>query len=187
VIWGSTNDEVFLRRQEGNRRFLIVRCDDKVDFDLMTDEYVDQVWAEAVHLYQSGERLFLDGLEALEAAEQRERFVEEDHLLGVIESYLETPVKEGWMSMTPEERTAWLRGRQEGFEAPGTERIDLVCSTQIWVEALGRRLGDKSHIELREIYETIKRIPGWEPAPTTRHAGPIYGTQRVFIRKGTDQ
>jgi predicted P-loop ATPase len=187
VIWSTTNDEIFLRRQEGNRRFLIVRCDDKVDFDLMTDEYVDQVWAEAVHLYQSGERLFLDGLEALEAAEQRERFVEEDHLLGVIESYLETPVKEGWMSMTPEERTAWLRGRQEGFEAPGTERIDLVCSTQIWVEALGRRLGDKSHIELREIYETIKRIPGWEPAPTTRHAGPIYGTQRVFIRKGTDQ
>ena len=32
VIWGTTNDAVFLRAQEGNRRFLIVEVAEKLDF-----------------------------------------------------------------------------------------------------------------------------------------------------------
>src|SRR5690606_33621462 len=59
VIWGTTNDEVFLRQQEGNRRYLIVHCERRVDFEALTDEYIDQLWAEAVHLYRNGERLYL--------------------------------------------------------------------------------------------------------------------------------
>lgn len=185
VIWSTTNDEIFLRRQEGNRRFLIVHCEDKVDFDALTDEYIDQVWAEAVHLYRAGEPLFLSSLESLEAAEQRERFVEEDALAGLIEGYLETPVKEGWSSMSIQQRQEWLMGREQGFEAPGTEMIDEVCSTQIWVEAMQRRRGEHRKTDLLDITNSLKRIPGWELLPGTRRMGP-YGPQKVFRRKGTE-
>lgn len=187
VIWSTTNDEIFLRRQEGNRRFLIVHCEDKVDFDReYLDDEVDQIWAEAVHLYHSGEALFLSGLEALEAAEQRERFVEEDDLAGVIEAYLETPVKEGWESMSVDKRREWLFSREQDMVPAGTERIDKVCTLQIWVEALRRDIGQKTPVALREIYEALKRLPGWEPVPGTHRMGPTYGTQRIFIRKGTE-
>lgn len=185
VIWSTTNDEIFLRRQEGNRRFLIVHCENRLDFDAWTPEYVDQIWAEAVRIWQSGERLYLSAIESLEAAEQRERFVEEDALAGLIEGYLETPVKEGWSGLSIEQRQEWLMGRAQGFEAEGTEQIDEVCSTQIWVEAMGRRKGEHRKTDLLDITNSLKRIPGWELLPGTKRMGP-YGPQKVFRRKGTE-
>lgn len=181
VIWSTTNDETFLRRQEGNRRFLIVHCQDKVDFDAMTDDYIDQLWAEAVHLYRQGEPLFLAASESELAADERERFVEEDAMGGVIENYLDTPVPADWDRRSPEARVAWLAAYKEGFEAGGTGRIDQVCSTQIWVEALGRRIGDHRRIDLLEVSNALKRIPGWYLRPG-RHRLPGYGPQTVFVR-----
>lgn len=181
VIWSTTNDETFLRRQEGNRRFLIVHCQDKVDFDAMTSDYVDQLWAEAVHLYRAGEPLFLAEAESQTAAVERERFIEEDALAGVITEYLETKVPAEWDDMSPESRVTWLTAFREGFEAEGVKRITETCSTQIWVEALGRRVGDHRRIELLEITNALKRIPGWRLLPNRqRIAG--YGPQAVFVR-----
>lgn len=184
VIWSTTNDETFLRRQEGNRRFLIVHCEGKVDFDALTDEYVDQVWAEAVHLYREGELLYLAPDESTVAAEERERFVEEDAMAGVIQEYLDTPIPEDWDSRSPESRVSWLAAYREGFEQPGPGRIDQVCSTQIWVEALGRRIGDHRRTDLLDITTTLKRIPGWYLRPG-RHRLPGYGPQNVFVREGS--
>lgn len=181
VIWSTTNDETFLRRQEGNRRFLVVHCQDEVDFDAMTDEYVDQVWAEAVVAYRAGERLFLDRDEKDMAAEERERYVEEDALGGVIQEYLNTHVPEDWDDRSPEARVSWLQAYREGFEQPGPGRIDEVCSTQIWVEALGNRLGNHRRVDLLEITSTMKRIPGWYLRPG-RHRLAGYGPQNVFVR-----
>ena len=42
--------------KKGNRRFLIVKSEDKVDFGALTDEYVDQLWAEAVSFYRAVSR-----------------------------------------------------------------------------------------------------------------------------------
>lgn len=187
VVWSTTNDEVFLRRQEGNRRFLIVRCEDKVDFDAMTDEYVDQVWAEAVALYHAGEPLYLDGVESLEAAEQREEFIEEDAYAGVIDAYLSLPVPEDWANMPVDKRLEWLFGYREGeFVEAGTGRIDTVCSLQIWIEAMGRHRGDARRPDLIEIFNTLNRLPDWEKIPGKTWLGPDYGGQTVFRRKGTD-
>lgn len=181
VIWGTTNDEVFLRRQEGNRRFLIVRAERPVDYALLTDEYVDQVWAEAVHLYRAGEKLFLEDEQSEMAAAAREQFTEEDALGGIITEYLNTLVPADWDTMTPEARQMWLQNRNDGF-SEGTEPITQVCSVQIWVEALGRRYGDHRRVDLLEINSALKTIPGWELRPGRRRV-PGYGPQVVFVRK----
>ena len=181
VIWGTTNDEVFLRRQEGNRRFLIVRCEDKVDFDLLTDEYIDQLWAEAVWLYRAGERLFLTDDESTLAGSEREQFVEEDVLAGIIEEYMSLPIPEEWEMMSPEARLLWRQNLSDGLVAPGPGRVDRVCSAQLWVEALGRRIGDARRADLLEINAALKRIPGWTALPS-RHRVPHYGPQMVFVR-----
>ena len=182
VIWGTTNDEVFLRRQEGNRRFLIVRSEDKVDFDLMTQEYVDQLWAEAFVLYRRGERLFLTEQESSLAAREREEFTEEDALAGVLEEYLDVLVPEEWGEMSPEARVVWMQNRADGFSPPGVYQQQETCSAQLWVEALGRRFGDHKRNDLLEINAAMKRLPGWKVKPG-RHRVPHYGPQLVFERR----
>jgi hypothetical protein len=181
VIWGTTNDEVFLRRQEGNRRFLIVRCVDRLDFTAMTEEYIDQVWAEAVALYRGGELLFLSEEETALAADEREGFTEEDALAGLVEEFLETPVPDGWEEMSPDARKNWMAGRADGLTPVGTHLQTVTCSTQLWVEALGNRLGAHSRTDLLQLNTVLKRLPGWRAEPTRRRM-PYYGPQVVFRR-----
>ena len=181
VIWGTTNDEVFLRKQEGNRRFLIVQCEQAVDEDKLTDHYVDQVWAEALHLYRAGEQLWLDDRESALASKARESFTEEDALSGIIESYLDTKVPDTWDELSPEGRQMWLLNAQDGFSPAGTQPINQVCSLQVWMEAMGRRRGDHRRIDLLEITNALKALPGWRALPGSRRM-PGYGPQKVFER-----
>lgn len=180
VIWGTTNDEVFLRQQEGNRRYLIVHCERRVDFEALTDEYIDQLWAEAVHLYRNGERLYLASEESEVAASVRERFTEEDALGGFISDFLDTLVPEEWEEMSPSARIRWMRDRADGMVPEGTRLQTQTCSAQIWVEAMGNRFGDHKRTDLLEITAALKRLPGWRSVGRRRI--PHYGPQVVFER-----
>jgi putative DNA primase/helicase len=179
VIWSTTNDDVFLRRQEGNRRFLMVRCLERFDIDGLTPELVDQLWAEAVHMYKAGERLYLTDDEALLAEMERDPFLEEDTNAGVIEHFLDTLVPEDWWSRSPESRMQWKEDRANGFESEGTMTVDKTCSRQLWHEAFGQRIQPRK-MDLLELTASLKAI-GW--VSTGLHHFPGYGTQTVFVRK----
>lgn len=181
VIWGTTNDPTFLRRQEGNRRYLIVHAEDRVDFGALTDDYVDQVWAEAVALYRSGEKLFLDEEGSAIAAAAREAYIEEDSLTGVIQEWLDQPIPEGWEEMGIEARAMWRAEAAEGVGPKGTRKLQQICSTQIWVECLGRPIGDRRRADLLDIASSLRALPGWRPVPG-RTRVPIYGPQQVYER-----
>lgn len=181
VIWGTTNDPTFLRRQEGNRRYLIIHAEHEVDFEALTDDYVDQVWAEAVHLYRAGEPLFLDKEGSAIAAQAREAYIEEDTLTGVIQEWLEQPVPSDWDEMSPEARILWRAEAADSLGPVGTDRIMQTCSAQIWVECLGRPIGDRRRNDLLDIASSLRALPGWRPAPG-RSRVPNYGPQLVFER-----
>ena len=181
VIWGTTNDPTFLRRQEGNRRYLIVHSEDRVDFGALTDDYVDQVWAEAVSLYRAGEELFLDEEGSAIAAAAREAYIEEDSLTGIIQEWLDQPVPENWDEMGAEERALWRMESADGIGPKGTRKITQTCSTQIWVECLGRPIGDRRRADLLDIASSLRSLPGWRPVPG-RTRVPIYGPQQVYER-----
>ena len=179
VIWSTTNDETFLRRQEGNRRFLMVRCLERFDIDAMTPEYVDQVWAEAVHIYKSGEQLYLTDDEALLASLERDPFLEEDTNAGVIENFLNTPVPADWWERSPEVRVQWLEDSAQGFESAGEMVVDKTCTRQLWHEALKQRVPPRRS-DLLEILQSLKAL-GWVSSGHAHFPG--YGTQAVFVRK----
>lgn len=180
VFWSTTNDEIFLRRQEGNRRFLIVHCEDKVDFDAITPEYVDQLWAEAVHLFRSGEKLFLEDVEALLARSERERFTEEDNISGLIQEWLDRPIPDDWDNMGPESRINWMKAASDGA-VTGARRRERTCSTEIWVEMYENPIGRRDRAGLLEITNTLKKMPGWTLLQG-RHRMPNYGPQATFVR-----
>ena len=190
VIWGTTNDAVFLRSQEGNRRFLIVEVAEKLDFGKYSDEYVNQVWAEAVHIWKTSKaqyglkdnpELFLSASEEAAAESVRSMATEEDSMTGLIQAYLDTLVPANWVEMSPEERISWLRDEEQGIVS-GTHPIDVVCSLEIWEIALGRERGKHSRVDILQITNALKQLPGWfgpMPKPTRL---PFYGPQRVFAR-----
>jgi len=67
VFLGTTNEACFLRDRTGNRRWWPVSIS-TVDVELLRKD-VEQLWAEAVHLYQSGHPWHLTG-ENLKLAEE---------------------------------------------------------------------------------------------------------------------
>lgn len=181
VVWSTTNDSTFLQRQEGNRRFLVVRCLERFDIQSMTPEWVDQVWAEAVELYNRGEQTWLLDDEADVARSEREPFVEEDSVAGVIEEFLNTLVPEGWETRSPDARLQWLSDYSAGFEKEGTHRVTSTCTHQIWYEVLrnGRNRGSKPpRVELLEIGKSLRAL-GWVAVGNQHFPG--LGSQTVYI------
>ncbi len=66
VFIGSTNDSTFLRDNTSNveRRFWVIKCNktkkDSRIFDILTDDYVRQLWAESVYYYRQNPNMYLD-------------------------------------------------------------------------------------------------------------------------------
>ena len=182
VIWSTTNDHTFLRNEEGNRRHLPVECVSKVNFEQLTDEYITQLWAEAKHLYLAGETLWLSDEQSEVANAVKGSYTEEDALSGIVQEYLDTYVPEDWEDMSPERRTQWLVDNADGMVPSGNHQVDYVCSTQIWVEALGRRIGDHRRVDLLSITSVLKGLPQeWEPVGQRRfrHYGPQLAFRRI--------
>lgn len=191
AIWGTTNDPTFLRAQEGNRRFLIVNVTEKLDFDKYTYEYVDQVWAEAVHIWkESCAKYGVDGNPVLRlsdaeeevAKEVRVEATEEEPLVGLIQNYLETLVPENWERMPVEERISWLHSAEQGLVRPGTRRIERVCTLEIWRIVLEGRDAKISRRDSLDITDALRKVPGWESSRAKRASFPHFGQQRFFSR-----
>lgn len=181
VFWGTTNDPIFLRKQVGNRRFLIVHCESAVDFAAITDDYVSQVWAEAVTLYQRGERLYLTPEEGVFMADGRSEYVEEDSLLGMLEEWLSTLVPRYYDSWVASDRVSWRRDEAMGIQdTPGVRLLDRVCIAQLWAEMLERKPGTMSRIDSLDLSRALREL-GWEPERQVRRFR-FYGPQRAFTR-----
>ena len=191
VIWGTTNDPTFLRAQEGNRRFLIVNVTEKLDFDKYTREYVDQVWAEAVHIWKESRAKYgvegnpvlrLNDAEEEVAKEVRVEATEEHPLVGLIQDYLDTPVPENWERMSVNDRIMWLRSSEQGLVKPGTHRIERVCSLEIWMVLLGNKDANLSRRDSLEIADALRKVPGWESSGAKCARFAFFGRQRYFSR-----
>ena len=149
VFAGTSNSLDFLPLDRaGNRRFLPIMVDQsKAEIHILENEeesraYIDQMWAEAMTIWRSGDfRLALPADLAEEARTRQREFMPEDTMTGQIQSWLE-----GW-------------------------KEDYVCSRQIYDLALGR-FGSPKQWETREINDIMNNsITGWERGPARRISG----------------
>lgn len=183
VFFGTTNEENFLRDATGNRRFWPITTDkakvSKSIWEDLTEEEIDQMWAEAVQRYKDREPLYLpDNLEQ-QARELQECHAEVDERKGLIEEFLNIKLPTGWNNKTLEERRAYILQRDE-LSAVGTVVRDKVCAVEILNECFGEKLDERTKYRTREINTLLKSMPSWEQRSIT-DMGP-YGRQRYFKR-----
>lgn len=182
AFFGTTNDDEFLHDATGGRRFWPVTVGENGKTkDLWTELDVEQVWAEAVAAYQTGEAWHLDVAMEREARKEQEKHTEGNAKLGLIQDYLEVLLPENWSNMDLYERRLFLKDDQ----AQGTIQRDRVCAIEIWCELFD---GDMRNFELRyarEINNMLRVTEGWKRYETEtgkQRFGKLYGIQRAFVR-----
>lgn len=179
VIWGTTNDMHFLRRQDGNRRFVMIEVVRPAEEYKLEQAYVEQVWAEAIYLYHQGEPTYFTPEEEELAAKERERFTQEDHLIGEVQEYLEMDIPLSWNSLSARERMLWFQEERHG--SPATDvRQNLTCVRAIYREVLGNPYGRIPEADIEAITAALNEAPGWELAGT--QSVPPHGRQVAWRR-----
>ncbi len=185
IVVGTTNAENgFLRDATGNRRFwpvtVSLKPGAKTPWDL-TQEIVDQIWAEAVTWYNRGETLYLSGDVLVRAEDEQRAALESDDREGLVREFLDQPLPKDWNSKGVYERqNYWM---QDAHLRSGTEPRTTICGLEIWCECFGKRQADYKRIEGNQIRLIMGRIDGWEYAGTTskKRMGP-YGPQFYWRR-----
>ena len=164
VFGGSSNTLDFLPLDRaGNRRFLPVMIyPEKAEVHILEDEaasreYLLQVWAEAMTIYRSGEYSMKFSKEIQrQLVEVQKDFMPEDTEAGQIQGFLE---------------------HYTG---------NVVCSKQLFKEALGHAFEEPKRWQLHNINEIMNTVmTGWKPFSNPRmFAG--YGRQRGWEREISD-
>lgn len=183
VFFGTTNNKDFLRDPTGNRRFMPV--DVRTEYvtksviEDLTDEEIDQIWAEAYQLYLAKEPLYLVGDEDILAKIEQHKHSEVDERKGIIEEYLNTKLPDDWDKRDIYDRKRYF---EDPLSANGINQRDFVCIAEIWCECLGKEKQDMSRYNTREINEILRSLPEWEAIASTKNF-PIYGKQKYYKRK----
>ena len=172
VFAGTTNNPHFLTDTTGNRRFLPVECGiNEPAMSLFADgvdDYFEQAWAEAVHVYKT-ERpvLVLDERSAAFAMEKQEQYLEDDPRVGMVQQYLDEKLAE-WMDK-PQRRPEDVR----------------VCAQELIQEALPEeQCRAQSRFLVNEMHTIMQnKIEGWVKYPTNKGRARTtdYGFQRCYV------
>lgn len=181
VFYGTTNDDSFLRDRTGNRRFWPIAVNKDAAlfsvFDL-TPEDIDQIWAEAVHLYKNGESLYLDALVTKLAAQEQQRFMTVDPRQGMVEDYLDKLLPENWEELTKQQRRDFIQGHSFADGVVGTVLRDSVNIVEMAYELFGEEVIQPW--QAKEYHSMLTGLPDWKK--TGKQKRTVYGRQFVYER-----
>lgn len=181
IFIATTNETQFLRDTTGNRRFWVVDTPNEPTKDLwqdLTAEEVKQIWAEAVELYRRGEKLYLSRELEVVAREIQESYEEENPKVGIVAEYLERLLPDDWDSRDLYSRRGWLETDSEG-----TQKRTVVCTMEIWAEALGGNPDKYDRYAGKEIRDIMSHLKGWRYQGNNRRTIKPYGRQRFYERR----
>lgn len=183
VIVGSTNSSTgFLRDISGNRRFWPVRCIGGVKKPwTLTDEDLDQIWAEIMVRYNQGESLLLsEAAESMAIKEQREA-IEEDPRMAQVVEYLEKPLPANWDKLDLDTRRMFLEGDTD-YDPESLVERETVSNMEIWVECFGKKAADMERKDSDALTALMMKVDGWERSGKKKRL-PIYGLQRTYAKR----
>ena len=187
VFFGTTNDDEFLRDSTGNRRYWPVQVGMKKPLKSVfkdLDGEKDQIWAEAVVKFRTGEALYLEG-DVLKTAEkeQQARLIVDPWELK-IHNYLEKQIPVDWFDKTLEEQRSFLNNYtmfQEDSEIHFIER-DRVCASELLEFAIQIPTKNQSNIDRKRVIDIVRKMSAYRFSKTVRF-GKSYGRTSGFIKE----
>jgi len=190
IIIASVNGERgYLRDITGNRRFWVVKVhqEEQVKKWQFSNAERDQIWAEAKHIWESGEKLYLEN-DLIRSAEEAQRdAMEVDERQGMVEEYLDILLPTDWDERDIYKRRDFVRDHQSDPTQPkGSVRREFVSNAELWVECFGRNLAELKPSDSYALAALMSKVDGWE---RTRESKRLthYGKQRLYKRSCTTQ
>ena len=146
IFVGTVNHSSYLRDETGGRRFWPIKCG-RIDLDALARDR-DQLWAEAVHLYQSGVHWWLDTqhLNVLAAVEQAARY-DGDAWEEIVAPWLKQPT---------------VRSDRDGHPFdPFTSTTASVTVSEILTDCIGKRQDQWTQQDKNRIARILQAL-NWE-------------------------
>lgn len=182
VFFGTTNDDEFLRDTTGNRRYWPVQVGvnkpTKNVFRELESEK-DQIWAEAIIRFRTGEALYLEG-EVLKVAEeeQKSRLIV-DPWESIINEYLSRNIPADWFDRTIEgQKNYWIFNSEEDKELIERDRI---CASEILTVCLGIEAKRQTSIDRKRVLDIIRKRLEYSYKSNIKF-GRTYGQTSGFIK-----
>lgn len=189
IFIGSTNDREYLKDDTGGRRFW--PCMAKVnEIDIASLEHeIDQIWAEAMALYQQMRAaqpygtlplyLIEEDSKVTAARLQESRRVEsaDDGIKGQIVAWLDKPINDGGFDDVDDQGQPKYR--------------DETCLIEIWCECLNGDRKQYGQVQAQMLGRVMNNIDEWVKGGTetdgsgSYYVSERYGRQRAYRRGGT--
>lgn len=183
VFAGTTNTSQYLNDLTGNRRFLPLPIKGKPLKDVfqLTDDVIQQIWAEAFLIYKKGEKLFLDDiLDNAIADVYREEATEKSLFFAEIEEFLDMTVPASWDSMQLfDKRSYYNRYKLDGITDKDSRKMDKTSSkeiAQVVFRAEGNDRGSRS--QMKKITLFMDNMNGWTKQTVRVSGKPVKGYKR---------
>lgn len=188
VICGTSNSQHFLRDVTGNRRFWPVQVTGECEKHPwnMDKALLEQIWAEALTLYNAGEELILKGTDAETAAEKQQEALENDDREGLVREYLDKLLPADWAKLSLSEKRMYLAGDEFTTQnRAGVAPRDKVCNLEIWAECFGREPANIRKQDSYELNAIMAKLDGWKRYDGNK-SGKLsfkdYGSQIAYVR-----
>jgi predicted P-loop ATPase len=193
VFCGTTNEDKFLKGDTGNRRFWPIainkslrKYDGKIGEKIRADR--NQLWAEAYHYYKEGEKLYLDDKMEKQIRGRQEEYndAQDDPIKPILYRYLDMKLPVDWPTYDKDKRRQYFI-HPDDLDPVGVEERQRVCATEFLYEGYNMSLSDERFkYYVRRVNKLMDALPNWERIASTRHCEKLYGVQRGYVRKQSD-
>lgn len=186
VFFGTCNNFAFLQDSTGNRRFwpvdVMIQKPTKNIFK-MTDEDINQLWAEAKMRWQAGEELFLKGDLEYAAQSAQELHYDSDAREGMVAEFLDKPIPVDWEEWTLDRRRDFWA---ELVKSSNDNELQLVtrekvCIAEILAELFLRNPFEGDRKASSEIARILRHL-GWQQKGSSQKVNPTFGKQKCFYK-----
>lgn len=184
VLARTSNHIEYLKDKTGERRFLpVLACNkqQKKHPMNMTPETVEQIWGEAVTIYEKGFDLMFDDETEKELHEYREQFMFRDEIEIQVLQYLEMPVPQNWESKTTTEQSLYTLkyfANSPEWKSGGHE-LQRVSTREIMFNIFRRESNDQKLS--KKISFIMDNLQNWEKQIYKSNGKTTRGYKRILI------
>ena len=184
ILARTSNHIEYLKDKTGERRFLPVLANNnqqKKHPMNMTPETVEQIWGEAVTIYEKGFDLMFDDETEKELHEYREQFMFRDEIEIQVLQYLEMPVPQNWESKTTTEQSLYTLkyfANSPEWKSGGHE-LQRVSTREIMFNIFRRESNDQKLS--KKISFIMDNLQNWEKQIYKSNGKTTRGYKRILI------